>query len=103
MVEILLQRVPLVLEYPVVFTRDLLDPENTALSEVLDRFAALRLDRHAFVVGIGGGAALDVIGYASAILHRGLRLVRVPTTVLAQNDAGIGVKNGINAYGAKNM
>src|SRR5207244_1948283 len=47
--------------------------------------------------------ALDVIGYAAATLHRGTRCVRVPTTVLAQNDAGVGVKNGINAFGAKNF
>src|SRR5262249_48488392 len=150
----ILQRVPLVLEYPVVFTRDVFDPANTALVDVvsrreperrhkivgvvdagvaaawpelatsieaygsahgarialvtppfhvpggehakdhavlemlIERFAVRRLDRHAFVVAIGGGAALDVIGYAAALLHRGVRLVRVPTTVLAQNDAG---------------
>ena len=169
MAETILQRVPLVLEYPVAFTRHVFDPANTLLAEVLarreperrhrfvaiidagvaatwpqlpaaidayaaqhaarielaapawtiaggeaakdravldglvDRLAALRLDRHAFVVAIGGGAMLDVAGYATAIVHRGLRLVRIPTTVLAQNDAGIGIKNGINAYGAKNF
>jgi 3-dehydroquinate synthase len=42
-------------------------------------------------------------GFAAATAHRGLRLVRLPTTVLAQNDAGIGVKNGINAFGFKNF
>jgi 3-dehydroquinate synthase len=67
------------------------------------RFAALGLDRHSFVVGIGGGAMLDAVGYAAATCHRGLRMVRLPTTVLAQNDAGIGVKNGINLQGAKNF
>jgi 3-dehydroquinate synthase len=46
---------------------------------------------------------LDVVGLAVATFHRGLRLVRMPTTVLAQNDAGIGIKNGINAFGAKNL
>jgi 3-dehydroquinate synthase len=61
-----------------------------------------RLDRHAFVVVVGGGAVLDAVGYAAATAHRGLRMVRIPTTVLAQNDAGIGVKNGVNAFGAKN-
>ena len=172
MVDTILQRVALTLEYPVVFTRDALAAGNPALVEavarreperrhrivgfadrnvaaahpglaaalagyaeahaarlelvapleplelipggeaaktaaVLDtvwrRLAELRVDRHACVVAIGGGAALDVIGYAAATLHRGVRLVRMPTTVLAQNDAGIGVKNGINAFGAKNM
>lgn len=61
------------------------------------------LDRHSFVVVIGGGAVIDTVGYAAATAHRGIRLIRVPTTVLAQNDAGIGVKNGINAFGKKNF
>lgn len=67
------------------------------------RFQAARLDRHSFVVIVGGGALLDMAGYAAATVHRGLRVVRLPTTVLAQDDAGIGVKNGINAFGAKNF
>jgi 3-dehydroquinate synthase len=61
-----------------------------------------RLDRQSYVVAVGGGAVLDMVGFASAIVHRGLRLLRVPTTTLAQNDAGIGVKNGINDQGQKN-
>jgi 3-dehydroquinate synthase len=81
--------------------------EAAKVSSVLDRLwrrlAELRLDRQSYLIAIGGGAVLDVAGYAAATLHRGVRLVRMPTTVLAQNDAGIGVKNGINAFGAKNM
>jgi 3-dehydroquinate synthase len=61
------------------------------------------VDRHSYVLAIGGGAFLDVAGYATAVAHRGIRLIRMPTTVLAQNDAGIGVKNGLNAYGKKNF
>ncbi|MBI5186360.1 MAG: 3-dehydroquinate synthase [Nitrospinae bacterium] len=61
------------------------------------------LCRHSYVAAIGGGAVLDMVGFASSIVHRGLRVVRVPTTVLAQNDAGVGVKNGIDDYGAKNF
>jgi 3-dehydroquinate synthase len=53
-------------------------------------------------VAVGGGAVLDALGFAASLLHRGLRLVRVPTTVLAQNDAGVGVKNGMNLHGGKN-
>ncbi len=167
-VDAIQQRVALVLEYPVVFTRDLFALESTVLADVLasreparrhriavivDRGVAtawpelraaveayaqhhahrielagieaidggeaakttaivdqlvellvkLKFDRHSFVIAIGGGAVLDVVGYAAAITHRGVRLVRVPTTVLAQNDAGVGVKNGINAFGAKNF
>ena len=63
----------------------------------------LGLCRHSYLVAIGGGAILDAAGYAAATAHRGLRLVRLPTTVLAQNDAGLGVKNGVNAFGKKNF
>src|SRR5450830_646356 len=61
------------------------------------------LDRHCYVLALGGGAVLDAVGYACATFHRGIRLIRIPSTVLAQNDAGIGVKNGINAFGQKNL
>jgi 3-dehydroquinate synthase len=59
--------------------------------------------RHSYVVAIGGGAVLDMVGYAAATAHRGIRLVRVPTTVLSQDDSGVGVKNGVNAFGKKNF
>jgi 3-dehydroquinate synthase len=67
------------------------------------RLVELNMDRHAFVVGIGGGAFLDMIGFVAATTHRGIRHIRVPTTVLGQNDSGVGVKNGINAFGMKNL
>ena len=73
------------------------------VSEIHSRIEKHAIDRHAFVVGVGGGALLDVAGLAAATAHRGVRLVRVPTTVLAQNDAGVGVKNGINAFDKKNF
>jgi 3-dehydroquinate synthase len=60
------------------------------------------LCRHSYVVAIGGGAVLDAAGYAAATAHRGIRLIRVPTTVLSQDDSAMGVKNGINAFGKKN-
>jgi 3-dehydroquinate synthase len=63
----------------------------------------LGVDRQSFVIAIGGGAMLDAVGYAAATTHRGVRIIRVPTTVLSQNDSGVGVKNGINAFGAKNF
>lgn len=61
------------------------------------------LCRQSFVVAVGGGSVLDVVGFAAGLVHRGVRLIRVPTTVLAQNDAGVGVKNGMNAHGNKNF
>jgi 3-dehydroquinate synthase len=61
------------------------------------------LCRQSFVLALGGGAVLDAVGFAAATAHRGLRLIRVPTTVLGQNDAGVGVKNSINFRGRKNF
>src|SRR5215204_6297321 len=74
---------------------------------VVDRLHALfhrhRMDRHSYVLIAGGGAVLDAAGYAAATTHRGLRSIRVPTTVLSQNDSGVGVKNGVNAFRIKNL
>lgn len=64
--------------------------------------AEKRIDRHSFVMAIGGGALLDAAGLVAATSHRGIRHIRVPTTVLAQNDSGVGVKNSINLFGQKN-
>ena len=61
------------------------------------------IDRHSFVIGIGGGAVIDMVGYAASIAHRGVKLIRIPTTVLSQNDSAVGVKNGINSFGKKNF
>ncbi len=63
---------------------------------------AQHLDRQAYAIIIGGGAVLDAVGLAAALVHRGVRQIRVPTTVLSQNDAGVGVKNGVNFRGGKN-
>lgn len=60
------------------------------------------IDRHSYIVAIGGGAVLDMVGFAAAIAHRGIRLIRIPTTVLSQNDSGVGVKNSVNYFGKKN-
>jgi 3-dehydroquinate synthase len=68
-----------------------------------EQAARCGLDRQSYVIAVGGGAMLDAVGLGAALVHRGVRLVRLPTTVLAQGDAGIGVKNGINAFGQKNF
>lgn len=60
------------------------------------------LDRRSYIIVIGGGAILDAVGFAAATAHRGIRLVRLPTTTLAQGDSGVGVKNAINYFGKKN-
>lgn len=72
------------------------------LEKVLEAINVGGICRHSYVVAIGGGAVLDVAGYAAAIAHRSVRLIRVPTTVLGQDDSGLGVKNGINYFGKKN-
>ena len=61
------------------------------------------IDRHAFVIGVGGGALLDMVGLATATAHRGCRHVRLPSTTLSQADSGVGIKNGVNAFGKKNF
>ena len=73
------------------------------LTRLQHRLVELGVDRHAFIVGVGGGAFLDLVGYVASSTHRGIRHIRVPTTVLAQNDSGVGVKNGVNAFGVKNL
>lgn len=61
------------------------------------------IDRHSYVAAIGGGSLLDLAGFASAVAHRGIKHIRIPTTVLSQNDSGVGVKNGINYKNKKNF
>ncbi len=72
------------------------------LERMLKVFNVSNLDRRSYVVAIGGGAVLDAVGFAVAIAHRGLRLVRIPTTTLSQGDSGVGVKNGVNLFAKKN-
>ncbi len=72
---------------------------NRAIRWMADR----KLDRHSFVMIIGGGSILDSVGLAASLVHRGIRVLRVPTTVTAQNDVGVGVKTGVDAFGAKNF
>ena len=82
--------------------------ENAKNSEMLfysvvDAVERYGIDRHSYIVAIGGGSILDLVGYASAVSHRGVRHIRIPTTVLSQNDSGVGVKNGINYMLKKNF
>lgn len=76
---------------------------ETYFHQILDAVNKHGIDRHSYLAVIGGGSVLDVGGYAAAVAHRGIRLLRIPTTVLSQNDSGVGVKNGINYYGKKNF
>ena len=77
--------------------------QHDYVEQVLKDLSARRIDRQSYAFAVGGGAMLDAIGFAAAIFHRGVRHIRCPTTVLAQNDSGVGVKNAINAFGFKNL
>jgi 3-dehydroquinate synthase len=69
---------------------------------VMESLGRHHMCRQSCVLAIGGGGVLDMVGFAVSLVHRGLRLVRMPTTVLSQNDGGVGVKTGMNEHGAKN-
>ncbi len=77
--------------------------EPAVIDKIMHCVQKYHMCRHSFILAIGGGAVLDAVGYGAAIAHRGLRLLRMPTTVLGQNDAGVGVKNGVNGLGRKNF
>lgn len=76
--------------------------DSSFVEGLLSSFNHHELDRRSYVMVIGGGAVLDTVGYAASIAHRGIRLIRVPTTTLAQADSGVGVKNAVNWFGKKN-
>ncbi|WP_027085486.1 sedoheptulose 7-phosphate cyclase [Cohnella panacarvi] len=62
-----------------------------------------KLDRNSLMIGIGGGILLDIVGFAASMYKRKLEYLRIPTTLVGQIDAGIGIKTGINYEGSKNF
>lgn len=77
--------------------------DRDVLDAVLELIFQRGLCRQSCLLVLGGGALLDAAGFAAATAHRGVRLVRMPSTTLAQNDAGVGLKNGVNLFGRKNF
>jgi 3-dehydroquinate synthase len=77
--------------------------DRNLVRHIMKSMADSHLCRQSYVLAIGGGSVLDMVGLAASLVHRGVRLIRAPSTVLAQNDAGVGVKNGIDDYGMKNF
>ncbi|OGV62610.1 MAG: 3-dehydroquinate synthase [Lentisphaerae bacterium RIFOXYA12_FULL_48_11] len=75
----------------------------TGVKKVMQVIGDSHMCRQSFVIAVGGGSILDMVGFAASLVHRGLRMIRIPSTVLAQNDAGIGVKNGMNERQQKNF
>eukprot|EP00903_Cladosiphon_okamuranus_P004230 g4228.t1 len=76
--------------------------DDRLVKDVWSEIDLAGIDRHSYVLVIGGGAFLDAVGFATSTAHRGVRLVRFPTTTLSQDDSGVGVKNAINSFGKKN-
>ena len=95
-------RISLVAEPLVVAGGEACKNDPNAYQQVVEATHLYGIDRHSYLAAIGGGAVLDMVGFAAAIAHRGIRLLRIPTTVLSQNDSAVGVKNSINAFGKKN-
>ncbi len=95
-------RLALVAEPMVVAGGEACKNDLDAYQQVAEATHLHGIDRHSYIAAVGGGALLDMVGFAAAISHRGIRLIRIPTTVLSQNDSAVGVKNSINAFGKKN-
>ena len=70
---------------------------------ICDQMIAAGLDRHSFVIGLGGGMIGDISGFVAAIYERGIPHVQIPTTLLAMVDSSIGGKTGVNTRDGKNL
>lgn len=77
--------------------------DEACFKQIVEAINTYGIDRHSYIAAIGGGSVLDLAGYAAAVAHRGVKHIRIPTTVLSQNDSGVGVKNSINYFNKKNF
>lgn len=75
----------------------------TYLAQVTEWLLEQKIERRDVVVALGGGVIGDLVGFAAAILRRGVRFVQVPTSLLAQVDSSVGGKTGINTKQGKNL
>ena len=73
------------------------------VESLISQLLALGADRDTFLLGVGGGITTDLVGFTASVFKRGIPFGFVPTTLLAQVDASIGGKNGVNFAGLKNM
>ncbi|GAB3078995.1 sedoheptulose 7-phosphate cyclase [Micromonospora schwarzwaldensis] len=73
------------------------------VEEICATAKAMRLDRQGVMLAVGGGITADLVGFAASMYARGVDYVKVNTTLVGQVDVGVGIKTGVNAYGAKNM
>lgn len=78
--------------------------KNWEMSEyILSKFLELNLDKNALIINLGGGVITDIGGFCASIYKRGIEFILIPTSLLAQCDAAIGGKNGINFFNTKNQ
>src|SRR5262249_19687723 len=73
------------------------------LEDICEKLVAAKIERGDLVLALGGGVVGDLAGFAAAIVRRGLSVVQVPTTLLAQVDSSVGGKTGINSAQGKNL
>jgi 3-dehydroquinate synthase len=73
------------------------------VAQVVDALVQARAERSSIVVALGGGVVGDIAGFAAAVFMRGVRVVQVPTTLLAQVDSSVGGKTGVNHPSGKNL
>ncbi len=71
--------------------------------EICEEMADAGFDRHSFVLALGGGVVGDLAGFVAAIYQRGIPVVQVPTTIMAQVDSSVGGKTGVNLAAGKNL
>lgn len=90
---------PVVIEFPAGEA----SKSITALSSLYDRLVEAQLDRASTIFALGGGVTGDLAGFAAATFLRGIALVQIPTTLVAQVDSALGGKTGINHPAAKNL
>src|SRR5690606_7289843 len=67
---------------------ELVKNDTRYFDRILEAVNTHGIDRHSYIAAIGGGSVLDMAGYAAAVSHRGIKHIRIPTTVLSQNDSG---------------
>ncbi|MEV7196052.1 sedoheptulose 7-phosphate cyclase [Streptomyces sp. NPDC093510] len=75
----------------------------TSVEEVCATAKAAGLDRHGVMLAVGGGIVADIVGFAASMYARGIRYIKVNTSLVGQVDVGVGVKTGVNALHTKNM
>ena len=73
------------------------------IEAILEQLFVSRLDRSSVIIALGGGVVSDMAGFAASIFERGIKFINIPTTLLAQVDASVGGKTGVNKKFGKNL